>query len=99
MNHPLLIRKAVAVAARLAGTVTVWVRNGYPPDAPKHGHVALLALCGTDLPAARIAVIADGLRSRHIDVTDTDIGEAIMTALDRLPRPSEIEQVRTALAR
>jgi hypothetical protein len=99
MNDPVLIRKAVAVAARLAGALTVWVRNGYPADAPEHGHVALLALCGTDLPAARVAAIADGLLSRHTDVTDTDIGEAIMTALDRLPRPSEIEQVRTALAR
>jgi hypothetical protein len=26
--------------------VAAWIRSGYPPDAPPHGHVALIALCG-----------------------------------------------------
>ncbi len=88
----------MAAPGRFLGAATGWVRAGYPPDAPKHGHIALLALCGTDLPAWRITMIADGLRPECGEVTDTDIGAAIMAALDRLPRPTDIERVRTALA-
>jgi hypothetical protein len=96
-----LVNWAVAASAaigRLLGAASRWVRAGYPPDAPKRGHVALLALCGTDLPPWRVVLIADGLRRRGGEATDTDIGAAIVTALDRLPRPTDVERVRAAIA-
>jgi hypothetical protein len=41
-------RKAVTGAGTFARAVTEWIRAGYPSDSPR-GHVALLALCGTDV--------------------------------------------------
>lgn len=77
--------------------MTAWVRAGHLPDAP-HGHVALLALCGTELTASRIALIADELRDRPLDqVTDIDIAIAMMTETDRLPRPVEVERLKAVL--
>jgi len=29
-------------------TAAAWVRDGYPDGAPRHGHIALVALCGAD---------------------------------------------------
>ncbi|MGH3643441.1 MAG: hypothetical protein ACRDUX_30985 [Mycobacterium sp.] len=60
--------------------------------------MALLALCGTDLPASRIALIADELQDRPLDqVTDVDIAIAMVTVTDRLPRPVEVERLRAVL--
>jgi hypothetical protein len=42
------------VASGLLNRAIGWSRAGYPPNAPQHGHIALLALYSADPSAARV---------------------------------------------
>ena len=53
------IRKEYQISVIRAGSgmlkrMIAWLRAGYPPNAPQHGHIALLALYSAEPNAARV---------------------------------------------
>jgi len=41
-------RRAILTAWHCPSVFACWIREGYPEWAPRHGHVALVAMCGRD---------------------------------------------------
>jgi hypothetical protein len=73
-----------------------WFRAGYPDEAPPTGYSPLLALHGPmALTPRQTRHIVDELHSAPADTTDIKV--AITKATDRLPTPTQIRAVTTAL--
>ena len=68
-------------------TVVDWLRAGYPQGVPEQDYIPLLALLARRLTSEEVAAVAAELRREGVlPVTNTDIGELIMTITDELPR-------------
>ena len=80
-------------------TVVHWLRAGYPQGVPEQDYIPLLALLARRLTSEEVAAVAAELRGEGVlPVTNTDIGELIMTITDELPRNEDVARVRAQLA-
>ncbi len=80
-------------------TVVDWLRAGYPQGVPEQDYIPLLALLARRLTSDEVAAVAAELRREGVlPVTNTDIGELIMTITDELPRGEDVARVRAQLA-
>ncbi len=77
-------------------SVLDWVRAGYPEEAPRAGHVSLVALTGpVALTPRQTAHILEQLRKGPTDTAD--IGVAICKITDRVPTDHQLRAVITTL--
>ena len=77
--------------------IVAWLNAGYPEGVPGPDRVPLLALLSRRLTADEVKAVAKALSDRsHID--DVDIGVLITKLTDEMPKPEDIERVRTHLA-
>ena len=80
-------------------TVVDWLRAGYPQGVPEQDYIPLLALLARRLTSEEVAAVAAELRGEGVlPVTNTDIGELIMTITDELPRNEDVARVSAQLA-
>lgn len=77
--------------------IVAWLNAGYPEGVPGPDRVPLLALLSRRLTADEVKAVAKALSDRsHID--DVDIGVLITKLTDEMPKPEDIERVRTHVA-
>jgi hypothetical protein len=66
---------------------------------PEQDYIPLLALLARRLTSEEVAAVAAELRREGLlPVTDSDIGELIITITDELPRNEDVARVRAQLA-
>ena len=76
-----------------------WLRAGYPDGIPERDYVPLIALLARRLTAEEVAMVAAQLRDEgRLPVSNTDIGELIMSITNELPRQEDVVRVRAQLA-
>jgi hypothetical protein len=76
-----------------------WLRAGYPDGVPERDYVPLIALLARRLTAEEVATVAAQLRAEgRLPISNTDIGELIMSITDELPREEDVARVREQLA-
>jgi hypothetical protein len=75
-----------------------WLRAGYPDGIPEPDYIPLIALLARRLTSEEVAMVAAQLRAEgRLPVTNTDIGELIMSITDELPRQEDVARVRAQL--
>lgn len=79
--------------ARIVG----WLREGYPPDAPRHGYSPILALLGSRLTEEEVTLVVSELDFSAGTGSAEEIEAAIRT-VTRIPASdSDIARVRARL--
>lgn len=77
--------------------IVAWITSGYPEGVPGPDRVPLLALLKRQLSDDEVAAVVRKLLERG-EFDQVDIGVLITQITDELPRPEDIERVRTRLA-
>jgi Protein of unknown function (DUF3349) len=78
--------------------IIAWLRAGYPEGIPPTDSFPVLALLSRRLSDDEVKSIAAELSARG-DFDDVDIGAAVTTITDELPKTNDVERVRARLAR
>lgn len=82
---------------RFLTNIVAWLRAGYPNGVPRNDYLPILALLSRRLTADEIIEVARQLR--HLPQPGfIDIGVEILRLTDQLPKPAEVERVRSKLA-
>ena len=78
--------------------VTEFLRAGRPPGMPATGYSPLVALMPRRVSEEEMAAVAARLAvTATSPITLTDLGVAMMTVLEELPTPDEIDRLRRRL--
>lgn len=79
--------------------VVDWLRAGYPEGVPEADYIPLVAVLARRLTPEEVRAVAAELgREGRLPIDDADIGTVITTITDELPRPADVERVRSRLA-
>jgi hypothetical protein len=88
----------VALTSFLAAVVG-WLRAGYPDGVPEDDYIPLVAVLARRLTADEVRAVAGELcREGRLPVDDVDIGTVITKVTHELPRPADVDRVRSRLA-
>jgi hypothetical protein len=78
--------------------VVGWLRAGYPEGVPESDYIPLVAVLARRLTPEEVRAVAGALgREGRLPVDDIDIGTVITKVSDELPRPADVERVRSRL--
>lgn len=77
--------------------IVAWITDGYPEGVPGPDRVPLFALLKRRLTDDEVKAVARALTDRG-EFDEVDIGVLITEITDELPRPEDIDRVRTRLA-
>lgn len=81
------------------GAVVGWLRAGYPDGVPEADYIPLVAVLARRLSPDEVrAVAAELSREGRLPVDDVDIGTVITKVTSELPRPADVDRVRSRLA-
>ena len=80
-------------------SVVAWLRAGYPEGVPEADYIPLVAVLARRLSPEEVqAVAAELSREGRLPIDDIDIGTVITTVTRDLPRPADVDRVRSRLA-
>jgi hypothetical protein len=82
---------------RFLTTIVDWLRAGYPEGIPPTDYFPVLALLTRRLSNDEVKAVAHELMQQD-NADDIDIGVLITQMTDELPKPDDIERVRSRLA-
>jgi len=75
-----------------------WLRAGYPQGVPERDYIPLVAVLARRLTPEEVRAVAGALgREGRLPVDDIDIGTVITKVTHELPRPADVERVRSRL--
>ncbi|MCV7192448.1 DUF3349 domain-containing protein [Mycolicibacterium brumae] len=78
--------------------IVTWLRAGYPNGVPQNDYLPLFALLRRQLTVEEIKFIAEELAaSADPPIDNVDIGVEVMSVIDDLPAPVDVERVRERL--
>ena len=78
-------------------SIVSWLRAGYPEGIPPTDYFPVLALLSRRLSNDEVKAVAHELMQQD-NADDIDIGVLITQMTDELPKPDDIERVRSRLA-
>ena len=80
-------------------SVVGWLRTGYPDGVPESDYIPLVAVLARRLTPEEVRAVAVELgREGRLPIDDTDIGTVITKITADLPRPADVDRVRSRLA-
>ncbi|HXB89715.1 DUF3349 domain-containing protein [Mycobacterium sp.] len=82
---------------RFLTSIVAWLRAGYPEGIPPTDYFPVLALLSRRLSNDEVKAVAHELMQQD-NADDIDIGVLITQMTDELPKPDDIERVRSRLA-
>ena len=82
---------------RFLTSIVAWLRAGYPEGIPPTDYFPVLALLSRRLSNHEVKAVAHELMQQD-NADDIDIGVLITQMTDELPKPDDIERVRSRLA-